>query len=56
MTTFYVYSGSRLHSTTHSRELAERLAAVVRDGHVELVERELTAGELLAGERRAMAA
>jgi hypothetical protein len=56
MTTFHVFSGERLVSTTHSRELAEQWAAVVRDGHVELVVRQPTAGELLAGERRQAAA
>lgn len=51
MTTYAIYTGARLHSTTHSRELAEQLAAVIRDGHVELIERELTAGELMRDEQ-----
>lgn len=56
MTTYHVFSGPRLHSSTHSRELAEQLAAVVRDGHVEVAEREPTLSELLASERRQAAA
>ncbi len=56
MTTYHVWAGFRLALTTTDKQRAEQLAAAVRDGHVEVVERELTAGERMAAERRAMAA
>lgn len=48
MTTYAVYSRSRHVLTTHDKDRAELLAAQLRGGHVVTIERQPTAGELIA--------
>lgn len=56
MTTFHVYSRGHVVMTTHDKDRAEKFAACLRGGSVVKVERELTAGELMAAERFGVAA
>ncbi len=56
MTTYHVDRRGHLKFTAHDKALRESLAATVKDGQAVPVERALTAGELMAAERREMAA